>query len=1105
MALWKKIILISATMLVLHGITGFLILPVVIKSLAQSELTKAIKRTVAIDNVSVNPYDLSLTVGGFTIMDEGGIAPFFSFESIHIDLDSSSFLKFAPMIEKFTVVRPYFRLIRLKDGSYNISDLLPQSPTAPRPENDEKKGLLNFTLARLTVQEGRVELQDQTIGTSHLIDRLNIDIPFISSMKLHGSTPVTPNFSMLVDGAPINLSGKIMPFSTSLETAMTMDIRDVHLNHYLSYLPMKTNIKKAGGRADLMMTLGFSKDPTGILDLVVSGELTLNDLSIETQNGETIFALEKFQAILAPSNPLAHSIHINTIAFDGPRLHLIRNEQGILNIDSLVIKPDDPVPADTVPTSSNATAQAKAPFDLTVTVDNTNVTQAALIITDSFKTKPPFPPREIASLGGLYLDLAVINMLEQRISLDKIAATKGIFTLLRLADSRLTIEPLMGTDKTTTNKEPEATAPPSAPWITEIREVAIDDFSLIGKGLAQPGRGDVTVDKLNLRLKDFSTLPGKKTAMNLDLKINTTGHFGANGKIGLDPLTADLNVDINAISLAWAQPFVTDYLNPMISNGRLTVNGNIAVENPGNPDGKASYTGNAAIMDMSLTDPLEGTEVIAWKKLELKKMNLGLSPIHATIGEVFLERPFGNIVIDNDKTINIQNLLKKSTAPEKANGGESRSSEIKSDKKERLEQNAASEAADNTSFDLTIDRIVLTGGDLHFKDRSIEPEFKTNLGSIDTTLNNINLQTTEKSDFDFNARVNNHAQLKAKGQVHPIRDALFLDTRISLDNMDLGPVSPYAGKYAGYTIQQGKLSMDLNYRIDSGQLEAKNNVELDLFNFGEPTNSDDAIKAPVKLALALLKDTKGRVELNLPVKGNLNDPEFSVGGIILNMIMNLMAKAATSPFALLGSMFGGQENLDVIEFTPGSATPTPQSLEKLTVLTKALQERPGLGLEITGHADLEQDRRSIEDQRFLRKLKALKLSRLVKQGGTAVPVDEISLTNGEHDEYLEAAYTKILTQPKAAENGKGGVTPRKNQSDKTLHDPETMESVVRKTIIVTNNDLGHLARDRAAAVADKIVNMGEIDGRRIFMKEPTGLESPKADGHPATSVIMKLR
>jgi hypothetical protein len=307
-------------------------------------------------------------------------------------------------------------------------------------------------------------------------------------------------------------------------------------------------------------------------------------------------------------------------------------------------------------------------------------------------------------------------------------------------------------------------------------------------------------------------------------------------------------------------------------------------------------------------------------------------------------------------------------------------------------------------------------------------------------------------------------------------------------------MTPYSGKYVGYTIEKGKLSFDLKYLIVKKKLDSQNSILLNQFTLGDKVESPNATKLPVKLAISLLKDRAGEIKLDIPVTGSLDDPKFSIWGIILKILINLIAKAATSPFSLLGAVFGGGEELSFVEFDYGITTLTEPNTKKIKTIVKALHERPSLKMDLEGHVDMEKDREGLKQYLFNKKLKAQKLKEMVKKGEPAIPVDDVKIEPAEYGKYLKMAY-KEEKFPK----------PRNFLGiAKDLPDPE-MEKLMLTHIEIKEGDLRTLATQRAMKVKDAILKSGQVEPERVFILEPKSLAPEKKEKLKDSRVDFKLK
>jgi hypothetical protein len=312
--------------------------------------------------------------------------------------------------------------------------------------------------------------------------------------------------------------------------------------------------------------------------------------------------------------------------------------------------------------------------------------------------------------------------------------------------------------------------------------------------------------------------------------------------------------------------------------------------------------------------------------------------------------------------------------------------------------------------------------------------------------------------------------------------------------MELSPATPYSGKYVGYVIDKGKFSFDVQYFIENKKLDSKNNIFIDQLTLGDKVESPGATKLPVKLAIALLKDRRGQIKLDIPVTGSLDDPQFSVWKIVIKVLLNILSKAATAPFALLGSLFGGGEELGYVEFDYGRDLLTEANAKKIDTLTKALQEKPSLRLDITGYVDVERDREGLKQYLLQKKVKTQKLKDLLKKSSESIAVDEVKIESEEYEKYLRLAY-KEEKFPK----------PRTMIGLEKTIPVEEMEKLMLTNTEVKNEDLRSLATQRSARVKDAILKTGQVEAGRLFVVEPKSLTPEKKEKLKESRVDFTLK
>jgi hypothetical protein len=346
-------------------------------------------------------------------------------------------------------------------------------------------------------------------------------------------------------------------------------------------------------------------------------------------------------------------------------------------------------------------------------------------------------------------------------------------------------------------------------------------------------------------------------------------------------------------------------------------------------------------------------------------------------------------------------------------------------------------------------------------------------------------------------KVDNQAPVKITGQVNPLTPEIYANLALSFKRMNLTRLSPYSGRFAGYLIDKGKMSVDLKYEVSEDKLVGENEIFINQLTLGERVDSPDATSLPVSLAVALLKDRNGNIELDVPVRGDPKDPEFNIGGVVGEAFGNAMTKIVTSPFALIGGLIGGGdgEELSFVEFEFGSTTLGSKQIDKLEKLAEALQERPELKLEIEGVADKENDRAVLTDAELLRRLKLAKIEEL-QNAGKAVPtrVEDVRLSYDDYARLITEKYVdRFGKDPKTIFLGESEPAAEKQQAI----DQEVIIAAARQalleTVAVDNSQLRRLAQERAMNIRQHLAQQGRIQEDRLHMRGVDIVEGTAGD------------
>jgi hypothetical protein len=461
-----------------------------------------------------------------------------------------------------------------------------------------------------------------------------------------------------------------------------------------------------------------------------------------------------------------------------------------------------------------------------------------------------------------------------------------------------------------------------------------------------------------------------------------------------------------------------------------------------------------------------------------------VDPTKVTIAEIVLTRPYMRFIIGPDRSTNVQQVL---TGPEP---GTQAAEPSKS-------QPAPAKPVSQQPVPVRIGLIRLIDGSTHFADFSLKPVIDTGIFGLNGTIKGLSSNELSKADVSIEGKVDKYAPVAIKGTINPLTGDAFTDIGVSFKNVELTTVSPYAAKFAGYPISKGKITLDLRYKLNKKLLEAENNVVIEQLTLGDKIEGPDATSLPVKLAIALLKDRKGVIDIDLPVRGDLNDPDFKYGRVLLGVLMNLLTKAVTSPFNLVAGLVGGSaEELSVVEFPAGTRGLATAEESKLKTLAKALDERPGLRLDVTGAADPEADRVALAELRLNRELLALKTPETPGAGKPAAGESDFNrLPASEQTDLIKSLYLKRYGKLPEFQAAPG-------QADKPVPvSTQELKNRLLGDILIDDSELRLLGQDRAKRIQEYLITQGGILPERVYLLD-VKLDAKARDGTVSSNLSL---
>ncbi len=1111
-----------AAFLLLYGLFGRFVLPGIIQSQAQQLIAEQLHRQASIGKVEVEPFALRVTVRDFSMKEAQGEAVFASFDALTLDMAWSSLLRFAPIVQAVRLDKPYVRIARTGANAYSIDDLLALA-RQPAPAAEEDDSPARFAVYNIQVEEGRIVFEDVPAGDTHTVDALRIGVPFISSLHSQEEVFVEPMLSAQVNGTPLLLTGKARPFADQREAVVDLNLEGLDLRRFVDYLPFKPAFTLAGARLDTRLEAAFVQPHDQAPSLTLSGTAALRELQLDAPGGQPFLRLPALRLTLDRTPLLGSSFRVARLEADGLEIKAVRDAQGRIDLQRLLAVTVPPQAASAVvaaapaPPAAIAATQAAAPLapsatpakpaaqtarpaGMRVLLDEFALRGAALHYRDMRADAPMSAGMEKfdATVRALALDTGT-----RQVRIGEIASGSAAFQVVHERPQAGARSAVAAQEAATGAAAPAAGGREEGAYVIAIDSIAIDNWQarLEDRGHAKPAVTQLAA--VGFVASALSTAPGQRGSIALKAGVNRGGQLALEGKLGIAPLHADLRLDLKEVDLLPLQPYLTDKVNLLLTRASLSGRGALQLDQAADGTLTGGYKGDATLGNLATVDKLSGSDFLRWKSLHFGGVDARFAPFALAIGQVALTDFFARVIIDPSGRINLQDIARgqgggqqsltertAQAAPAPSDSGAAAMPSAASSAS--VAPASAASAAADTGVTATaaasptappvpakapavspvtpvkIGKLTLQGGRVRFTDNFIQPNYTATLESLGGVVQGLSSDPASRATLDLRGQVNS-APLTVAGSINPLRGDLAMDVQASVRDMELAPLSPYSGRYIGYGIEKGKLSFEVAYKVDQRQLTAENRLILDQLTFGDQVDSPDALKLPVQLAVALLRDRNGVIDINLPVAGSLDDPQFSVGAIVGKVFVNLVTKAVTAPFALLGALFGGGEELSWMEFEAGHAAIPPAGEAKLKTLAKALAERPALKLEIAARAGGDAEIEGMKRAAMQRKLRALKQKDMAARN-EAAPAGGVVVRPEEYPALLKRVYQEEKFPKPRNVIGM--------QKDLPVAE---MEKLMIANAQVDADDLTALGNRRAQAVKEWLMKNGQIPGERIFI------------------------
>ena len=1128
---WFRLSTYLVLIYLIYALLIGVVTPAVLKAKLPNIVKENIGRDAAVEDIAINPFLLKIEVTNFVIYpnihssnesEDNAVIQnqenhFFSVGNVSLDVGFwQSLFTFTPAVESLTIDEPFVSIARLSESEdtqiFNFSDILThvekRSTKAPEEPNDTSEGQIpRITLRDFALNEGRVVIEDKVTNTLLDYPELSVDLQDLDTHALISSSNVgNKNANPKSDKSESDQSNGKLAFNQYQFNLLTAEKGNIAIDGEFQLSPLKVTTDITINDVALTPLWSLSKD---LIEAdLVDGKVNLS-LHAEVFEQETAF-----QFIL---------------------------ERGEFGVNNLVFNADS---------SPATTGTAKS-------------------------------SQEIIAIPAFAIHDINVNALEQQVSIAEVAfdnvRVSGLFDKSGLDLQRLFTPKSLAADATSANANPSAAQEGNSAahtsnstaqkgnsetededvsnvatdsteelahdtsWYVELHQFAFNDGSI---DLLERSVSDGTYYRIsNLNIKsgkvttDFSKPISYTTSLHVSADPQTfsdtsKGALSSSGSVVIAEQTVQGKAAIEQLVLSQFQQYVSPHANVTLEDGLFNLNVEFdgAFKNAADKDNIDSLNVKAStsINNLSVLDDAS-SPLLQWQSLNVDNIEFDHASNQLSVDNIHLQAPFARLIIDEAKQTNVSKLIVASSDKSANSESASETGSATTSKASNANVHASTTAEPSQANELAIavNTISIENGKAYFADHSLTPKFASAIESLNGKVLGIDSRSTSPANVDITGKIDNYAPVKLAGTIHPLKDDIDLDLDFSVKGAELTSVNPYSGTYMGYYIDKGLLSLAVQYKLNGKALEGKNRVVIDQLTLGKKSNSEQALSLPLGLAIALLEDRNGVIDLGLDVSGDIDSPDFSFGSIILNAIGNIITKAVTAPFSLLANLVGSDDELDNVEFGFGEHSLNADAQEKLNTLAKALKKRPGLRVNIEGTVNAMSDASALAQ----RQLNTTLLTRSGYADASATSgnasTNENSLAGGENEssntlgsvqrdsisgssiplegplaDALLSYYVEVFTPDlnQEYENMVAQLYPELTNSDneqsqksadnnKEVINEESVNRALsiarynklRNNIVIPESDLIQLADARSKAVKGYLANEAEVEANRLFL------------------------
>jgi uncharacterized protein DUF748 len=1029
-----RILCIAALLIGVYAAVGFWAAPRLLRNALLDEIPKTLVGVKpAVGDIRINPFLFQVEIKDFSLTGAND-TKLAGFARLFVDFQVSSIWHRAYTFSHIDIASPFATAVIFKDGSLNLAQLSPKTAKKPKPDQKDAEPIPALRIGSFKVTQGFLSFDDRRRPSDFAtrLEPINFELQNFSTGVQGGRFTFTGASKL---GERIEWHGHLSV--QPIESDGEFQIAGLQAHTIWEYLEDRLSFLVNSGKIDLNATYKFSLQDDVDLKVDVA-KVALTDLAVRPKDSDidwiTVPELILSGTTLDLKGRQAHS---DSLSLKDVHLVTWLEPDGSFNLLKLAATP---VPSATVPAASPASSAL--PTAPTPATPPTAPTPATPPPAPTPATPPPAPTPATPPPAPT---------------------------------------------------QPAAGVTPPRPWQYDLREFALRDASISAEDRRTKPAAKVLLAPLSIKVLGVNLDLARTLNIALDTKINDAGSLSVTGTATAQPAAANLNLKLAGIELAALQPYISQYTSMTLRAGALSGDAKFSY---GANQPAWQFGGNLSVANLHTVDNALHEDFINWDRLDIQGLNFQHQPDRLDIDQVTARKLYARVIVEPDESINVKRVLAGPGAtvvaasgntgpPVAATAAPAPAAPLpRAGKSPKHLRGASSTAATSAAaapnaapaMPMSIKRIVIKASQANFADLSVMPNFSTGIQSLEGTVLGLSSKADSRAKIDLHGSVDAFAPVSITGEVNVLSAALYTDVAMSFRNIELSTFNPYSGKFAGYNISKGKLTTELHYKVQGRKLDAQHHIIVEQLEFGDKTESKDAVSLPVKLAVALLKDRDGVIDLNLPVTGSLDDPQFKLAPIIWKVFVHILEKAVTAPFALLGSLFGGGPDLQFVDFEPGAAQLDPVAIEKGQTLVKALGERPQIKMEIPIAVVGELDRPRLIEQKFQAQLQVQAPSARKKAAGATT--DFAQLDPSTQLEMLTQLYTKTFgAEPKFPES----IAAIKTKPEVIAAKIDFLSRELHQRITVSDAELAALGQQRAMNLQQALLTGTQIDPDRVFL------------------------